>query len=54
MFLEQAAICYLNTSPPMPRKYAMHLILSGHRYIKSGRVFYNILIFRLIMDKEHI
>jgi ER-Golgi trafficking TRAPP I complex 85 kDa subunit len=38
VFLEQTAICFLQCSPPMPRKYAMHLILSGHRYLKCGQV----------------
>ena len=35
MFLEQAAISYLS-APSMLRKYAMHLIIAGHRYIKFG------------------
>lgn len=38
MFLEQAAICYIQSTPPLPRKYAMHLILAGHRYLKCGQV----------------
>ena len=38
LFLEQAAIAFLQTSPPLPRKYAFHVILAGHRYHKSNQV----------------
>ena len=36
LFMEQAAICFLRGTPPMPRKYTFHLILAGHRYSKCG------------------
>lgn len=35
--LEQAAHAFLRIHPPMARKYALHLILAGHRYSKSGQ-----------------
>ncbi|KAI8919197.1 ER-golgi trafficking TRAPP I complex 85 kDa subunit-domain-containing protein [Powellomyces hirtus] len=37
MFLEQAAISFLQVNPTMARKYAFHLILAGHRYSKCGQ-----------------
>ncbi|KAL5034933.1 hypothetical protein RTP6_002703 [Batrachochytrium dendrobatidis] len=36
LFLEQAAICFLRTTPPLPRKYTFHLILAGNRFSKCG------------------
>jgi hypothetical protein len=36
MFLEQAAICFLRGQPAMPRKYAFHLFLSSHLFLKAG------------------
>ena len=36
--LEQAAHAFLRIVPPMGRKYALHLILAGHRYAKSAQV----------------
>ena len=36
MFLEQAAVCYLRGHPPLPRKYAFHLFLSCHLFLKAG------------------
>ncbi|KAJ1345343.1 hypothetical protein BSLG_000856 [Batrachochytrium salamandrivorans] len=36
LFLEQAAVCFLRTTPPMPRKYIFHLILAGNRFSKCG------------------
>ncbi|XP_052230198.1 trafficking protein particle complex subunit 8-like isoform X4 [Dreissena polymorpha] len=37
LLLEQAAHCFINMRPPMVRKYAFHMILSGHRFTKSGQ-----------------
>lgn len=38
LLLEQAAYCFLNaTRPQMPRKYAFHLVLAGHRFSKAGQ-----------------
>lgn len=38
LLLEQAAYCFLASSrPPMPRKYAFHLVLAGHRFSKAGQ-----------------
>nr|XP_054772074.1 trafficking protein particle complex subunit 8-like [Lytechinus pictus] len=37
LFLEQAAHCFINSSRPMVRKYAFHMILAGHRYSKAGQ-----------------
>ncbi|XP_067142139.1 trafficking protein particle complex subunit 8 [Centruroides vittatus] len=37
LLLEQAAHCFLNTKPPMIRKYAFHVILAGHRFSKAGQ-----------------
>ncbi|XP_061162581.1 trafficking protein particle complex subunit 8-like isoform X1 [Saccostrea echinata] len=37
LLLEQAAHCYINMEIPKVRKYAFHMILSGHRYSKSGQ-----------------
>lgn len=38
LLLEQAAYCFL-ASPRllMPRKYAFHLVLAGHRFSKAGQ-----------------
>ncbi|CAM6094407.1 unnamed protein product [Calypogeia fissa] len=32
LLLEQAAYCYLRTTPPMLRKYGFHLVLAGNQY----------------------
>ncbi|XP_037085007.1 trafficking protein particle complex subunit 8-like [Pollicipes pollicipes] len=37
LLLEQAAHCFLNTQPAGRRKYAFHMILSGHRFAKAGQ-----------------
>ncbi|XP_039278190.1 trafficking protein particle complex subunit 8 [Nilaparvata lugens] len=38
LLLEQAAHCFLQaTRPCMPRKYAFHLVLAGHRFSKAGQ-----------------
>ncbi|XP_054278415.1 trafficking protein particle complex subunit 8 isoform X2 [Macrosteles quadrilineatus] len=38
LLLEQAAYCFLaSPRPPMPRKYAFHLVLAGHRFSKAGQ-----------------
>ncbi|KAI8819635.1 ER-golgi trafficking TRAPP I complex 85 kDa subunit-domain-containing protein [Fimicolochytrium jonesii] len=37
LFLEQAAMLFLQVQPPMVRKYAFHLILAGHRFSKCGQ-----------------
>ncbi|XP_070575139.1 trafficking protein particle complex subunit 8-like [Ptychodera flava] len=37
VLLEQAAHCFINMKQPMVRKYAFHMILSGHRYSKAGQ-----------------
>ncbi|XP_075215467.1 trafficking protein particle complex subunit 8 homolog l(3)76BDm isoform X2 [Lycorma delicatula] len=38
LLLEQAAYCFLTSSkPPMPRKYAFHLVLAGHRFSKANQ-----------------
>lgn len=39
--LEQAAHAFLRINPAMARKYALHLVLAGHRYAKSGQVQYD-------------
>jgi len=38
VLLEQAASCYLLSSPPMLRKYGFHLILAGNSYYMSDQV----------------
>ena len=38
MCLEQAAHAFLRIVPAMDRKYALHLILAGHRYAQSAQV----------------
>eukprot|EP00117_Sycon_ciliatum_P046803 scpid5573/ scgid3607/ Trafficking protein particle complex subunit 8; Protein TRS85 homolog len=35
LLTEQAAICYLRMNSPMIRKYAMHMLLAGHRFKKA-------------------
>ena len=35
-FLEAAGFSFLNATPPLPRKFAMHLVLAGHRYAQGG------------------
>lgn len=37
LLLEQAAYCYLQSQPPLYRKYAFHIVLAGHRFSKSGQ-----------------
>ena len=36
--VEQAAHAFLRIQPSMARKYALHLILAGHRYAKVAQV----------------
>ena len=33
MLLEQAAYCFLLSTPASPRKYGFHIVLAGYRYI---------------------
>jgi trafficking protein particle complex subunit 8 len=35
LLLEQAALCFLSSKPQLPRKYAFHMVLAGHRYSKA-------------------
>ncbi|XP_027035371.2 trafficking protein particle complex subunit 8 isoform X1 [Tachysurus fulvidraco] len=37
LLLEQAAHCFINMRCPMVRKFAFHMILSGHRFSKAGQ-----------------
>uniref|UniRef100_A0AAX7V4W5 Trafficking protein particle complex 8 n=1 Tax=Astatotilapia calliptera TaxID=8154 RepID=A0AAX7V4W5_ASTCA len=37
LLLEQAAHCFINMRNPMVRKFAFHMILSGHRFSKAGQ-----------------
>ncbi|XP_035380054.1 trafficking protein particle complex subunit 8 isoform X1 [Electrophorus electricus] len=37
LLLEQAAHCFINMRSPMVRKFAFHMILSGHRFSKAGQ-----------------
>ncbi|XP_062858255.1 trafficking protein particle complex subunit 8 isoform X2 [Trichomycterus rosablanca] len=37
LLLEQAAYCFINMRSPMVRKFAFHMILSGHRFSKAGQ-----------------
>ena len=37
LMLEQAAHCFINHKRPMPRKYAFHMTLAGHRFSKAGQ-----------------
>ncbi|XP_048577205.1 trafficking protein particle complex subunit 8 isoform X2 [Nematostella vectensis] len=37
LMLEQSAHCFLHSSPAMIRKYALNMILAGHRYSKSAQ-----------------
>uniref|UniRef100_A0A453M067 Trafficking protein particle complex subunit 8 n=1 Tax=Aegilops tauschii subsp. strangulata TaxID=200361 RepID=A0A453M067_AEGTS len=41
VLLEQAACCYLLSSPRMLRKYGFHLILAGNSYYLSDQVYIN-------------
>lgn len=36
LLLEQAALCFLRATPTCPRKFAFHLVLSGHRFAKAA------------------
>lgn len=37
LFLEQASYSFLNSTPPLYRKYAFHSVLAGHRFSKAGQ-----------------
>lgn len=37
LLLEQAAYCFLASSPPMHRTYAFQIVLSGNRYSRAGQ-----------------
>lgn len=39
VLLEQAALCFLcePVRRALPRKYAFHMVLAGHRYSKAGQ-----------------
>lgn len=37
LMLEQAAHCFIHAQRPLPRKYAFHMTLAGHRYSKAGQ-----------------
>ena len=39
VLLEQAACCYLLSSPRMLRKYGFHLILAGNSYYLAEQVY---------------
>ena len=41
LMLEQAAHCFINHHHPMPRKYAFHMTLAGHRFSKAGQKFHS-------------
>lgn len=38
LLLEEASYCFIKSRKPyMPRKYAFHLVLAGHRFSKAGQ-----------------
>lgn len=37
LMLEQAAHCFIASRRPLPRKYAFHMTLAGHRFSKAGQ-----------------
>uniref|UniRef100_UPI00358F5108 trafficking protein particle complex subunit 8 isoform X2 n=1 Tax=Myxine glutinosa TaxID=7769 RepID=UPI00358F5108 len=37
LFLEQAAHCFVCMRNPLARKFAFHMILAGHRYLKASQ-----------------
>ncbi|XP_065215797.1 trafficking protein particle complex subunit 8 [Planococcus citri] len=38
LLLEEASYCFIKSKKPyMPRKYAFHLVLAGHRFAKAGQ-----------------
>ncbi|XP_055378418.1 trafficking protein particle complex subunit 8 [Condylostylus longicornis] len=37
LLLEQASYCFLASQPPMYRKYAFHIVLSGNRFSRCGQ-----------------
>jgi trafficking protein particle complex subunit 8 len=38
VLLEQAALCFIaDSKKALPRKYAFHMVLAGHRYSKAGQ-----------------
>ncbi len=38
LLLEEASYCFIKSrKPPMPRKYAFHLVLAGHRFAKASQ-----------------
>lgn len=46
VLLEQAASCYLLSSPPMLRKYGFHLILAGNSYYMSDQKQHAVRVYR--------
>ncbi|CAN6291607.1 unnamed protein product [Urochloa humidicola] len=46
VLLEQAACCYLLSSPPMLRKYGFHLILAGNSYFMSDQKQHAVRVYR--------
>jgi hypothetical protein len=42
LLLEGSAHAYLRSDPPMPRKFAIHSVLAGHRYNQAGQRAYAI------------
>ncbi|CAF0737248.1 unnamed protein product [Didymodactylos carnosus] len=37
LFLEQVSYCFLNYRSPFIRKYAFHMVIAGHRFLKAGQ-----------------
>lgn len=53
MCLEQAAHAFLRINPPMTRKYALHLILAGHRYAKATQRVHSTRAYRQALEVYH-
>ena len=48
--LEQAAYAFLRTRPSMERKFALHLILAGHRYARSTQRVHSARVYKQALE----
>lgn len=50
VLLEQAALCFLRTSPPMARKFGFHMVLAGNRYNLCGQRKHAVRVYKYVLS----
>ena len=55
LLLEQAAYCFLAGTPmQLPRKYAFHAVLAGHRYGKAGQRRHSLRLYKQALQVKYL